>query len=93
MLVDKTFSEIRLAMSDLTSELILMGDKGERVLLSSYYSGHGLEDAKGTLIILDEDGEKKGLRKYANYIFNLEECMKGKTDDHVYTISFFDCCR
>mmetsp|Transcript_27256 Transcript_27256/g.19665 ORF Transcript_27256/g.19665 Transcript_27256/m.19665 type:complete len:132 (+) Transcript_27256:204-599(+) len=92
-LIDKTNKEMQAAMAQLKEDIVKLGEQGQTVLLSSYFSGQGHEDGKGTLAVLNETGEEVGIENYANYIFNIEEQIKRNSLDHVYTITIFDCSR
>jgi len=59
-------------MASLALEIAELDMKGETLLLSVYFSGHGLEDANGTLMILNDNEQKSGSKVYPSHLFNLE---------------------
>jgi len=88
-----TYIDLEIMINSLYAEILAYYKKNKTVLVAAYFSGHGYEDFDGTLIVLDEDGNKNGYLDYKNYLFPLERKLRVITEDNVFTIPMFDCCR
>jgi len=88
-----TYIDMEMMINNLSNEVLAYHQKKKTVLVAAYFSGHGMEDFDGTLMVLDEDGNENGYKNYKNYLFPLEQKLRRITNNNVFTIPMFDCCR